>query len=647
MIVELRAALRALRAWRFGAAAAIVTLAIGIGAATSMYAIVRLALSSTIPDIDDIPALGRIYASSRAVGVERSPLSASDAGVLAAAMSFESVGAYATVDGEMTTGDQSETIQIGYASRQFFPVMRARAATGRLFSDSDFRDAAPTAVVSNRIWRTRFAGLTIGEARLTIDGTSRTIVGVLPPEFGFSFIGIGADAWIPLPSGTDRRVSVIARLKPEVTWVAASAELGALAHHGNPSGVWTWLVIPLEQDIQKRTVGGFAMMFGPALVVLLIGCTNVACMLLARGIDRDIELSVRSALGATRWRLIRQLIGESVVLAVLGGALGIGLAHLLVRSVTAAMAEFRPEAAALAPASTLLLTMGFCFSLGACVVFGTLPAVRLSRRDLATALKGGTAPAVARFAGYRARDLVVFVELALAVALVVTTAMLIRFFVELQRVTPLFPADHLIVVEVPAREMPAVAERVTALPGISSFAVVSELPGSERSRFSAVRVEAENAGMGRAGLIGVDSSFFRTFGIPILRGRGLDQTDVDARAKVVVISEALASRLWPGQDAIGARLTVTTRTGATSETVVGVSRNALDAGGLMRTGLLAPDIYVPIDSERSTRLLLVARTGVEPAVLIRAVREAARTGTTDRSPQVARAIADDIVRSSR
>src|SRR3990172_7228797 len=158
MLRELSYALRSLRSWRLGAVAAVLTLAIGIGTATSMYGLVRMALTSTIPDVEDLPALGRIYASSRTLGVERAFLTLKDVDLLATASSFDSVGAYTSEDGEMTTGDQPVTISLGQVSPGFFTAMRAHAATGRLLSADDFREGAQVVVVSDRIWRTHFAG---------------------------------------------------------------------------------------------------------------------------------------------------------------------------------------------------------------------------------------------------------------------------------------------------------------------------------------------------------------------------------------------------------------------------------------------------------------------------------------------------------
>ena len=175
--------------------------------------------------------------------------------------------------------------------------------------------------------------------------------------------------------------------------------------------------------------------------------------------------------------------------------------YALLRVVAAEMAQFRPEAAALIPSNTTLLPIGLGFSLGACLLFGTLPAIRLSRRDIASSLKGGTTPAVARFVGYRARDLVVFVELGVAVALVVTTALFVRFFVELQRITPLFPADKVVVVALPVRDAAGAADRISGLPGVVAVASASDMPGSAHSSSAAV-VRAASGRTGRGALVG-------------------------------------------------------------------------------------------------------------------------------------------------
>ncbi len=632
LLRDLRLAFRMLRSWRLGAVAAVLTLAVGIGTASSMYALVRMALASTIPDVDDLPALGRIYASSRGLGVERAQLTLQDVELLASASSFEAVGAYTSDSAEMTAGAEPVTISIGEVSEGFFPAMRARAAAGRLPSKAEMRQGAPVAVVSDVTWRKHFPGRTLENAIITIDGAPRTIVGVLPPRFGFPFIGISADVWIPSPQrghALGRRVGILARLKPGATWSTASAELDALARPQNPNGLWTWSAITVEQDMKKRTVGGFAMMFGPALVVLLIGCTNVACMLLARGIERDVELSVRSALGASRGRILNQLLAENLALALIGGTIGIAIAHAVLRTVSAAVAQFQPQSAELIPGNvTALLPVAFAFSVIACVLFGTLPAVRLSRRNVAMSLKGGTTPAVARFVGYRARDLVVFVEVGAAVALVVTTAMFVRFFAEMQRVTPAFDVNTIAAVPVSSSTAAASAERVAAVGGVARVSLADGLPGYQRASAS-TEVRSAAGRITRAGITAVDSAFFDTLGIPIVRGRWTARSETTG---VVVVSEAAAARLWPHEDAIGASVTIASRRGSSTAIVIGICRNAVEGAGLAAAGLLVPDVYVPIDFAESD-LLLLARTYGNPKLLLKPIAAAVRSSSA-RPPRV-------------
>ena len=393
MLRDIRLAFRMLRSWRLGALAAVLTLAIGIGTASSMYAVVQVALASSMPAVDDLPSLGRVVASSRSLGVERAQLTVKDLELLASSSAFEAVGAYTADEREMAVGNEPVTVSAGEVSDGFFTTMRTRTALGRLPSRAELRQGTPVAVLSDAIWRKHFAGRALDGAVVTLDGIPHTVIGVLPPGFGFPFIGVSGDVWVPLvraAHAADRRVSVMARLRPGVTWTAAAAELDGLARPQNPNGLWTWTAIPIEQDLKRRTVVGFTMMFGPALVVLLIGCTNVSCMLLARGIERSTELTMRSALGATRRRIASQLLAENLVLGFAGGTLGAAIAYSVVRSVAAALGQFQPQTADLLRSGATLLPIAFGCSLVACVLFGTVPAIRLSRRDIAASLKGGT-----------------------------------------------------------------------------------------------------------------------------------------------------------------------------------------------------------------------------------------------------------------
>jgi predicted permease len=443
MFADIRYALRSLRRWRLGAAVAIATLTLAIGTATSLYEFLRATLASQTPQIEEIDSVGRVYASNQSLGRERSALSLLDfESSVSKASSFDSVAAYRSDEREIVVAAASATISVGQVTETFFEVFRVAAASGRLITSDEVRRGDPVMVVSDSLWRRHFVGRTPGEATLLMGGMTWTVVGVLPPSFGFSFLGINADAWTWMPTGaepTSRSVSVIARLHNEASWKAASAELDALARAHVSSNQWTWRAIPVREDLEQRLTGASAFLLGPALIVLLIGCVNAACMLLGRGIERDFELSVRTALGASRGRIVRQLMTEHLLLSGVAGVLGCGLAVGILQAISTRLAAF-PAAPNLVPDASIL-AVAFGVSLIAAILFGTLPAVRTSRRDVAASLKGGTAPASARFAGYHARDLVVFVELALAVVLIVVAAMWLNFFAELQRIAPTFAAD--------------------------------------------------------------------------------------------------------------------------------------------------------------------------------------------------------------
>ena len=235
-----------------------------------------------------------------------------------------------------------------------------------------------------------------------------------------------------------------------------------------------------------------------------------------------------------------------------------------------------------------------------------------------------------------------FIELGLAVALIVTTAMFGRFFVEMRRITPLFDMNRLVVAVIPANQAPGAAERISGLPGVTGVTVATGLPGTDRTS-SAAQLKSDDGRLARGSVTAVDASFFRTMGIPILRGRAIDASEATARSRVAVVSEAVAAALWPGGDPLAKRLMITNRTRTFTVVVVGVSRNAIDGGSVTRAGLLAPDLYVPLDREDGAdNLLLFARTEGDPRLLVRPVREAARMSLAGHPPRT-EALAESAV----
>ena len=631
MSSEFRFAARSLARWRGGLAVAILTLAVGIGTATTLYALVRVLLAD-LPGVPELDRVGRIYASSPALGVERSEVALNEFdSSLSRAASFGAIGAYAQSAVTVGSGDDERQLTAGYASPGFFRTLGVPPAEGRVFTASDLGAARPVALVSDAFWRQRFAGRPLTDVSLVVNGVDRAVVGVMPAEFSYGFVGIDADVWIPLgrPSwDAPAIVSVFARLGPGVGWSAAARELDAMKA---ARGSWTWRAIPIPDDTRHRAAAVYGFTLGPAIVVLLLACVNVACMLLARGIARDRELGIRRALGATRARVARMLLQEHLVLALAGGALGCGLAVGLLRAIGSALTAAQPGLAARVAVDISLLPVALGASLAACLLFGVLPAARLTRRDATAILNAAPAAPRVDLAGYSARDAVVFGELASAVALIVFAAMLLNMFRAFGMVKPTFDADRLVTMRVAAANLDQITARVAAIPGIDRVTVSSGMLGG-RGGAGGVRVRADGGQPVVMSQIPVGAAFFETLGLPMLRGRPFDAAELRGHAAVAVLSESAARALAPSGDPIGLRIHVAARTSA-SAVVIGVCRDAIDYGSLARIGLYPPNLYVPFDAAATIEPVILARASADPHRVLRAVAAAVQAPSGARRPQ--------------
>lgn len=621
MFRDLRIAVRALRAWRWGAVVAVLTLATGIGTTTALYALLRVALSESTIDVEEMDRLGRIYGASPAHGIRRSPVTLGDFdSILARAQSFAGVAAYHANEMTLGTGEDARTVPVTRVSPRFFDVLRGRAIEGRLLTPIDHTADAPPVVVGELTWRRYFAGRRISDApSIRLDGHEYTVIGVLPASFSFPFIGISADVWMPISRAAvdgGTRVFVISRLAPGVSWTSAAGELATLTPPNQPEAGWRWEAIPVQQDVRARTGGATAWIFLPAAVVLLIGSVNVACMLLARGIRRETELAVRMALGAGRGAILRQLVLENCLIGAAAGVIGTALAFAGLDFVVRTIIEVKPELAATLSRDFGLLPIALTSSAAACLLFGVVPAFRLSRRDVASSLKGGAPAARVRVAGYGARDLVVFVELALASVLVVMTAMAFAIFGVLQNVEFGYAVDELVEVRVPASRAAAAADRLRAIGGVASVSVSTHPPGeggtpgiaSSSGRTTGVRIV--DAGQG----------FFDTSGMPIVRGRSF-LPEESAGSAVAIVSERTAAALWPGEDPLGRPADLNLRGRSTRVVVVGVARDEF------RTALPRPTpgkVYRPLDLAACKEATLLVRSPRAPRIA-RTLAAAVRT----------------------
>ena len=617
MLAEFRSATRGLVRWR-GSAVAVLTLAAGIGAAMGLYAVAQVLLAD-LPGVPALERVGRIYASNPTLGVQRGRIAINefDSG-LGSAASFAAVGAYADEDAVLGSGPEARAVIAGYASPAFFTAMGVPPVAGRVFTAADLT-GPPVIVLSDALWRRQFPNKSLAGATLLVDGVERAIVGVMPAAFHYPFVGMSADLWIPLQrAGRDRPsiVGVYARLRDGVDWTSAQAELTV---HSRAAAPWTLKAIPIVEDTRSRAVAAYAGTLGPAALVLLIACVNVACLLMARGVARGPELAARRALGATRWDLARLLLLEHLVLAIAGGALGALFAGVIVRAIASQLAVFQPALAAALPDGLRLLPAALAVSTLACLLFGTAPALRLSGRGVA-------APPIK---GYGARDLVIFAEVACSVGFVVWTALLYTLYAGLHAIAPAFPADHVVAMRVRASGAVAAAARVAAVPGVTHTAVSSGMIGGG----SRERVQAGGTPT-IVSRIPVGDGFFDALGIRIVSGRAFDAAELKAQADVAIIGETAARRLAPHGQAIGLTLHMTGRPDAT---VIGVCRDAIDYGVLADVDAVAGEMYVPYEpSVSSPEAVVLARLAGDAHAGLGAIAAAAGTppGTRPARPVV-------------
>jgi predicted permease len=624
VITDLKQSIRAIARWRWGAVTAVLTLAIGIGTATGLSALVQVVIAD-LKGVPELERVARVYASSASLGVERSAVTLNEFDTtLSRATSFASIGAYAETDATLGSAPDARAINAGIASPSFFTAIGVPPAEGRVFVQADLDASPPVAILSHALWRRLFPDGRLTNATVAVDGIERRVIGVMPPEFSYSFVGIGADLWLPLGRAWHESpaiVSVYARLRPGVVWPSAAAELSRLSRGQAP---WTWRAIPIAEDTGRRALGAYGLTLGTALLVLLIACVNVGCMLMARGLEREKELSIRRALGATRARVMRLLLAESLVLALVSGVLGTALAAAMLRAIASALATVQPSLAGRIAVDGGLLPVAVAASAIGCLVFGTVPALRLSRRDVAASLNG--MPPVHRLevGEYGGRDLIVFAEIGSAVGLVVWAAMLFTLFGAMRQVTTTFPADRVVAMRVPARDVHKIAQRVGAVPGVARVTMSSGMLGIRGGPSAAVRVVTEAGGATVMSRVPVGDGFFETLGIPILRGRAFDASEIRAAGGAAVLSETAARQLAPAGDALGMRIRVSGRGRSGGLVIVGVCRDAIDYGSLSNIGLIPPDMYVPYDAP-PTGVVLLARVSTGAHAALRAIGAAAQT----------------------
>jgi len=650
---DLRFAVRSLLKSPGFAAAAILTLAIAIGANTAMFSILYAVVLEPLA-FRDPGRVVRVWETDLHNASPREGASHPDFEDWKKQQHVFSVLA-GTTSGVANLTDPSreaERVSVMGVSFDYFTLLGVKPLAGRGFVAADDRaGAVPVAILSDALWQQRFGRGNLAGTRITLDGTSYDIAGVMPASASFN--GAGVDLWIPLtmavaPFGDVRgvhNVRVIGRLKDGVTLQEANNEMHVIAarleqqYPGDNKGRGASVENALDSMVRDARPRLY-ILSAAVVAVLLIACINVAGLMLARSDTRRRELAIRASLGASRARIVRQLLTESLVIASIGGALGVLFAWWATRTVIA-LAPGIPRAGQIAMSVPVLL-----FALGASflsvVLFGIVPAIRTSAVQPALALAG--ARGVMRGTRTAGRGALVVVEVALAVVLVIGAGVLLKSFSKLLAVDVGLRTDSVITfsMNLPESKYPvpsraqypkwpeatqfydAVLEQMASVPGVTRAAMAMNHPldSGFTSQISIVGQPDTGAQRDEVRIRPVSPGYFETLGIVLLRGRSLSRQDRGDTPMVIVINEALAKRYFPSEDAVGKQLNFWGQ----ARTIIGVVRGERFGGPQNE---VEPALYPPLTQVPMSQITLVTRVAGEPGAAISSVRGAIRAIDAD------------------
>jgi len=624
---------------------AVFTLSLGIGANTAIFSVVNSVLLRPLP-YPNAERLMTIWEDHRArngpVNEWTSPTGFED--WRDQAKSFDHVVALQNWQPTLTGEGEPEQLFGAQVSHDTFATLGVTPALGRSFRpEEDQRGVESVVIISHKLWRQRFgADPSLVGKRISLNGESREVIGVMPAGFKFPIIA-GADIWRPiqpaLSPGCQRgciTVRVMARLKPDATETQARAELNSIAARIEQQFPDTNLkvgatLVPLHEFLVGPVKTQMLALLVAVGFVLLIACANVANLLLARSATREKEIAIRASLGAGRWRIARQLLSESLLLAVIGGAVGLSLAYGLVVLLVGFSPQGTPRLDEIGMDRRVLgYTMGVTVLTG--LLFGAAPVWQLFKADLNQSLRDSGKGLQGARSG-RALGALVIAETALALTLLVGAGLLIRSFIRLQRVDPGFSPRNVLtaVVTLPQAVYPERAqiapfysqllERVKALPGVRSAAAVSSLPlaGNDNDAGFLIEGRPEPKPDQRpvAWISSVSHDYFRTMGMRLVAGREFNERDNESSPKVVIISEATARRHFPNEDPIGKRIGNGRPDGWRE--IVGVTADVKHFG-LNQDARVS--MFFPHRQQPTRRMFIVARAAADPLSLSSALRGA-------------------------
>ena len=635
---------------------AIATLALGIGANTAIFSVINAVLIERLPfkDPERLVAVWEQNARRPAFANPVSPVNYLR--WRERADGFESFGAFLGIRSNLTAAPVPLELSNHIVTQGFFETLGVTPLFGRTFSNEEStRPGAAVIVMSHALWITRFGkDPTIVGRSIQLDGRAVAVIGIMPPDARLVYRnGNGTkppDVWSPFVLTSDvqrgRFLSVVGRLKPGVSIAQARAQMAAIADgysadFPNLKAGWTTKVVPLRDELAGEVKPALLVLAGAVTFVLLIACVNVANLLLARGARRQHEIAVRTAIGAGRARVVRQLLTETLLLCVLGGLAGLAVAQWTLQALLA-LSPIDISGIGHVRLSYPVLLYTALVSIVTAVFAGFAPAFESSRADL-SALKNGirqTGPDVRR---RRLRQALVVAELSLAVVLLLGAGLMLRSFANLQRIDTGFDAHNVLTMRMTlplqrynaqgstTRFYEAVTRKIQSLPGVQSAGVVSFLPFADLGAATDFTIEGRphpSAGHSFGTAVRVcDQGYFDSMHIALRRGRWFTDREQRERANVVIVNESLARLYFQGQDPIGQRITISMNEPIVPTEIVGVVAD-VKYGDLAGAGA-GPTSYWPHPQLPYNAMTLTVRTTSSPLALAAAVEREIQTVDKD------------------
>lgn len=643
MLTDLRLTWRSIRARPGFALSVVLCIALGIGINAAVYSMAHSIVLRPLPYVEPerLVAVQQLQVDEGRVTSTHSLPNIAD--LQRDARTLSAVAALRIATANVTEGEEPAGLDAGLVTPAFFDLLGARPIAGRTFTVEDAGPgAAPVVVIGYDLWQHRFGGEpgVVGRT-LAIDGVPHTIVGIMGEHFAFTTdveqLWLPVDPADPAASRASFAWRVIGRLAPGVTLAQADAELRSIGarlatEYPEANAGRTLLAMGLQEAMLPSDIRmTFLVMLGAVTFVLLVACANVANLLLARAVSRAREMAIRTSLGAGRGRLVRQLLTESVTLALLGAVLGVGLAHLALDATLAAL-PFPLPGYLLPTIDGAVLTYTALIAVAAGVAFGLVPALQAGRVDPQVVLREGGRGQVGGRASARLRDLLVASQLAFSLVLLTGAALMAKSFLRVQQVDPGFDSTGVLAVRVYAggerfadasRRVAAFAElreSLAALPGVRAVGAATYAPLSGYNRTTRYLVEGEPRPEGQrpaAEARDVLGDYFGTLGLPLREGQSFTLAEaLDTASQVVIVSEGMARRHWPDGNAIGRRLTTD---GERWLTVIGIAPDVRQAH---LKDAPVNQLYFPYAATGGRTMTFTLRTDGDPLALAGAARRA-------------------------